>query len=86
LIKVLTISCVGFGHIAVAVDNLQAACKRFDDHGVMWQKRLEDGRMVSFFLSVFFCLQTLTRAQKTVAFVKDPTGYWIEIIGQGMKD
>lgn len=39
-----------------------------------------------FFRFFFFVLQTLTKAQKTVAFVKDPTGYWIEVIGQGMKD
>jgi lactoylglutathione lyase len=51
----------GFGHICtvyfprimhriltstgVSVDDLDAACKRFDDLGVNWKKRLTDGRM-----------------------------------------
>jgi len=35
----------GFGHICITVDNLQAACKRFEDMNVSWKKRLEDGRM-----------------------------------------
>jgi lactoylglutathione lyase len=35
----------GFGHICVAVDNLQAACQRFEDLKCNWKKRLTDGRM-----------------------------------------
>ncbi|KAH7342230.1 lactoylglutathione lyase-like protein [Rhexocercosporidium sp. MPI-PUGE-AT-0058] len=35
----------GFGHICVSVDNLDAACQRFEDLGVNWKKRLTDGRM-----------------------------------------
>jgi len=35
----------GFGHICISVDNIQAACKRMEDHGVKFQKRLADGRM-----------------------------------------
>lgn len=35
----------GFGHICVAVDDLQAACKRFDDLGVKFKKRPEEGKM-----------------------------------------
>jgi len=35
----------GFGHICVSVDDLQAACKRFDDLGVKFKKRPEEGRM-----------------------------------------
>jgi lactoylglutathione lyase len=29
----------------VSVDNLEAACKRFEDMKVSWKKRLTDGRM-----------------------------------------
>ncbi|CAG8953561.1 hypothetical protein HYFRA_00010019 [Hymenoscyphus fraxineus] len=35
----------GFGHICVSVDDLDAACQRFEDLGVNWKKRLTDGRM-----------------------------------------
>jgi catechol 2,3-dioxygenase-like lactoylglutathione lyase family enzyme len=35
----------GFGHICVAVDNLEAAIKRFDEEGVKFKKRPEEGKM-----------------------------------------
>ena len=35
----------GFGHIAIIVDDLEAAVKRFDSLGVKFKKRPEDGRM-----------------------------------------
>jgi lactoylglutathione lyase len=35
----------GFGHICVSVDNIQAACKRIEDAGYQFQKKLTDGRM-----------------------------------------
>jgi hypothetical protein len=31
--------------IGISVDNLDAACKQFEEHGVNWKKRLTDGRM-----------------------------------------
>lgn len=37
----------GFGHIAISVDDIQAACARFDEMGVKWKKKLTDGRMKS---------------------------------------
>jgi lactoylglutathione lyase len=35
----------GFGHVAVSVDDLEAACRRFEERGVVWKKKLTDGRM-----------------------------------------
>jgi len=52
----------GFGHICVSVPDVVAACARFEQLGVPFQKRLADGRM------------------RELAFIKDPDGYWIEII------
>ncbi|KAG8979817.1 Lactoylglutathione lyase [Tulasnella sp. 427] len=33
------------GHIAISVDNIEAACERFERLGVRFQKRLTDGKM-----------------------------------------
>lgn len=52
----------GFGHICVSVPDVEAACARFEQLGVEFQKRLSDGRM------------------KDIAFIKDPDGYWVEIL------
>ena len=35
----------GYGHIAITVDDVEAACARFEKLGVKFQKRLTDGRM-----------------------------------------
>ncbi|KAJ2783635.1 Lactoylglutathione lyase [Coemansia interrupta] len=35
----------GYGHICVSVDNLQKACQRFDELGVRFVKRPEDGML-----------------------------------------
>ncbi len=37
--------CFTNSFAGVSVDDLNAACKRFDDLGVNWKKRLTDGRM-----------------------------------------
>ena len=52
----------GFGHICIAVPDIEAACARFEELGVAFQKRLGQGGM------------------KEIAFIKDPDGYWIEIV------
>ncbi|GMH36856.1 hypothetical protein BSKO_04729 [Bryopsis sp. KO-2023] len=53
----------GFGHIGICVPNVEAACKRFEELGVEFVKKPNDGKL------------------KNVAFVKDPDGYWIEVLG-----
>jgi lactoylglutathione lyase len=52
----------GFGHIAFAVADLDAACARLDAAGVRFKKRPAEGRM------------------RSIAFVYDPDGYWVEIV------
>lgn len=52
----------GFGHLCVSVPDIKAACQRFEELGVDFQKRLTDGRM------------------RDIAFIKEPDGYWVEII------
>eukprot|EP00160_Parvularia_atlantis_P017985 Unigene6419_Nuclearia_a/m.19784 Unigene6419_Nuclearia_a/g.19784 ORF Unigene6419_Nuclearia_a/g.19784 Unigene6419_Nuclearia_a/m.19784 type:complete len:170 (+) Unigene6419_Nuclearia_a:109-618(+) len=52
----------GFGHIAIAVPDMDAAVARFDALDVPFQKRPEAGMM------------------KGIAFIRDPDGYWIELV------
>jgi lactoylglutathione lyase len=35
----------GFGHVCISVDYIQAACRRIEDAGYKFQKKLADGRM-----------------------------------------
>ncbi|XP_037068161.1 lactoylglutathione lyase-like [Pollicipes pollicipes] len=52
----------GFGHIALEVPDVDAACARLEQLGVVFAKKPNEGLV------------------KAVAFVKDPDGYWIEIL------
>lgn len=52
----------GYGHIGLVVPSVADACKRFEELGVEFVKRPDEGKM------------------RNIAFVKDPDGYWIEIL------
>ena len=71
----------GFGHICVSVDDLEAACKRFEDQSVSFKKKLSDGRMkhIAFVLGGLWSTPDLCGVNNT-DFVPDPDGYWIEVI------
>ncbi len=46
----------GFGHICISVDNLEEACKRFEEMGVSWKKKLQEGRMKNIAFVLGKCL------------------------------
>ncbi|MDR9433789.1 MAG: lactoylglutathione lyase [Spiribacter sp.] len=52
----------GFGHICIAVPDLDLAMQWFDKNSVDFIKRPEQGKLPD------------------VAFIRDPDGYWIEIV------
>ena len=61
----------GFGHTCIAVDDLTAACKRFEEKDVQWKKRLTDGRMKN----IAFVLDP----DNYWIEVRRPLGVWLSI-------
>lgn len=52
----------GFGHIGLTVPDVYRATEWFEQHGVDFVKKPDEGTM------------------KGLAFIRDPDGYWIEIL------
>jgi lactoylglutathione lyase len=48
----------GFGHVAISVDDVDAACARFEELGVRFKKRPSDGKMkyIAFILDPDGCV------------------------------
>lgn len=77
------------GHIGIAVPDVHVACKLFEEQGVPFVKKPDDGEIKvytnrvththagdAFFRTLFFSSGKL----KGLAFIQDPDGYWIEIL------
>ncbi|KAJ5089918.1 hypothetical protein N7532_008602 [Penicillium argentinense] len=68
----------GFGHIAIAVDNIEAACKRIEDAGYPFQKKLTDGRMrhIAFAKDPDgYWVEIIRRAEQNLSATTDPSSY-----------
>lgn len=68
----------GFGHLAVAVDNIQAACKRIEDAGYPFQKKLTEGRMRNIAFAKDpdgYWVELIRRQDEDVGAATDPANY-----------
>lgn len=80
---------VAAGHIGITVPDVDEACKRFEHLNVEFIKKPNDGKnhfiKFAFFCELFVVGSLLfflseTGKMKGLAFIKDPDGYWIEIL------
>ena len=68
----------GFGHIAISVDNIEAACKRIEDAGYPFQKKLTDGRMKNIAFAKDpdgYWVEIIRRHDADVGIATDPSSY-----------
>jgi len=68
----------GFGHIAISVDNIEAACKRIEDAGYAFQKKLTEGRMrhIAFAKDPDgYWVEIIKRADEDLSATTDPGTY-----------
>ncbi|KAJ6128871.1 hypothetical protein N7471_010088 [Penicillium samsonianum] len=68
----------GFGHIAISVDNIEAACKRIEDAGYPFQKKLTEGRMrhIAFAKDPDgYWVEIIRRADEDLSTTTDPGSY-----------
>ena len=72
----------GFGHIAITVDDVEAACARFEQLGVRFQKKLTDGKMknIAFILDPDGCASPLALVSVLSLCSHSVRRYWIEIL------
>ncbi len=76
----------GFGHIAITVDDVEAACARFEKLGVKFQKKLTDGKMkhIAFILDPDGCVARPFAASVCCSPVCSRR-YWIEVLPGSFK-
>jgi lactoylglutathione lyase len=68
----------GFGHLAISVDNIEAACKRIEDAGYPFQKKLTEGRMrhIAFAKDPDgYWVEIIKRADEDLSATTDPSTY-----------
>lgn len=68
----------GFGHLAIAVDNIEAACKRIEDAGYPFQKKLTEGRMRNIAFAKDpdgYWVELIRRSEEAAGTTTDPANY-----------